>query len=121
MMITMCKGKIHRATVTEACLDYKGSITIDSELLKEAGIRPYELLHINNMSSAVHWETYAIPGTKGQICLNGCPARLFQVGDEVIILSLAQLSSDEVDCFTHKVVYVDKQNNITHTEESHLE
>lgn len=121
MLITVCKGKIHRATVTEACLDYRGSITIDEELLKEAGIRPYELLHINNMSSAAHWETYAIPGTKGQICLNGCPARLFQVGDQVIILSLAQLSAEEATDFSHKVVYVDKQNNIAYTEELRVE
>ncbi|QJW47178.1 aspartate 1-decarboxylase [bacterium BFN5] len=121
MFITLCKGKIHRATVTEACLDYRGSITIDEALLKEAGIKPYELLHINNMSSAVHWETYAIPGTKGQICLNGCPARLFQVGDEVIIMSFAQLSTDEAKNFTHKVVHVDKQNTITCTEELRVE
>lgn len=90
MLRTMCKGKIHRARVTEARLDYTGSITIDEKLMLASDIRPYELVHINSMANAVHWETYAIPGKPGQICLNGCPARLFQPGDEVIILSLGQ-------------------------------
>jgi aspartate 1-decarboxylase len=82
MLRTMCKGKIHRARVTEARLDYTGSITIDERLMLASDIRPYELVHVNSMANAVHWETYAIPGKPGQICLNGCPARLFQPGDE---------------------------------------
>ncbi len=106
----MCKGKIHRATVTEACLDYTGSITIDAKLMEAAGILPFEMLHINSMATAAHWETYAIPGKDGQICLNGCPARLFMVGDEVIILSLATMTPEEATTLKQKVVFVDNNN-----------
>jgi aspartate 1-decarboxylase len=109
----MCKGKIHRARVTEARLDYTGSITIDQKLMQAADILPYELVHINSMANAVHWETYAVPGKPGEICLNGCPARLFQPGDQVIILSLAQLEDSELANFVQKVVFVDDANAIT--------
>jgi aspartate 1-decarboxylase len=119
MLRTMCKGKIHRARVTEARLDYTGSITIDEQLMRAADIKPYELVHINNMANAVHWETYAMPGKVGEICLNGCPARLFQPGDEVIILSLGQFDDAELAKFSLKVVLVDSNNAIrsieTHT------
>lgn len=116
MLRTMCKGKIHRAQVTEARLDYTGSITIDEELMRAADINPYELVHINNMANAAHWETYAMPGTAGQICLNGCPARLFQPGDEVIILSLGQFDVAELSKFSQKVVFVDDKNAIVSVE-----
>lgn len=98
--------------VTEARLDYEGSITIDPVLMEAAGIVPFQLVHINNMSNAVHWETYVIPGVrdKGGICLNGCPARLFQPGDQVIILSLEQLSREEATRVEQKVVHVDEKN-----------
>ena len=112
MLRTMCKGKIHRATVTEARLDYTGSITIGEELMLAADIRPHELVHINSMANAVHWETYAIPGKRGEICLNGCPARLFQPGDQVIILSLAHYEESELATFAQKVVFVDDRNAI---------
>ena len=112
MLRTMCKGKIHRARVTEARLDYNGSITIGEELMRAADIRPYELVHINSMANAVHWETYAIPGKPGEICLNGCPARLFEPGDEIIILSLSQYDAAELKNFWHKVVFVDRNNKI---------
>ena len=113
MLRTLCKGKIHRARVTEARLDYTGSITIDERLMAAADILPFELVHINSMSNAVHWETYAIPGKRGQICLNGCPARLFQPGDQIIILSLAVVDASEVGSFKHKRVMVDEHNEIT--------
>lgn len=112
MLRTMCKGKLHRVKVTEARLDYTGSITIDEQLMRAADIKPYELVHINNMANAVHWETYAMPGKTGQICLNGCPARLFQPGDEVIILSLGQFDESELAAFSQKVVFVDDKNAI---------
>jgi aspartate 1-decarboxylase len=112
-MITVCTGKLHCVTVTEARLNYEGSITIDADLMKAAGILPFQLLHINNLSNAVHWETYAIPGTAGQICLNGCPARLFQPGDKVIILSLEHITPEEAAGIEQKVVHVDKDNKIT--------
>ena len=117
MLRTLCKGKIHRARVTEARLDYTGSITIDERLMAAADILPFELVHINSMSNAVHWETYAIPGKRGQICLNGCPARLFQPGDQVIILSLAVVDASEVGNFKHKRVMVDENNEITSIED----
>jgi aspartate 1-decarboxylase len=113
MQLTVCKAKIHRATVTHAHLDYRGSITIDRELMDAAGILPYELVHVNNMSNAVHWETYVIPGDKGVIKLNGCPARLFAIGDEVIILSLRTITEEERAGLHHVIVNVDKQNSIT--------
>ncbi len=116
MLRTMCKGKIHRAHVTEAKLHYTGSITIGTDLMEAADIRPHELVHINSMANAVHWETYAIPGKPGVICLNGCPARLFQPGDEVIILSLGQYDESELKGFTQKVVFVDGKNAITSVE-----
>jgi len=106
----MCKGKIHRATVTESNLNYTGSVRIDETLMNAANILPYELVHINNMSNAVHWETYAIPGTKGQISLHGCPARLFQVGDEVVILSFGLYQDREP--LHPRFVFVDKNNEI---------
>ena len=85
MSITICTGKLHCVTVTAARLDYEGSITLDPLLMEAAEIMPFQLLHINNMANAAHWETYAIPGTRGlgEVCLNGCPARLFQPGDKV--------------------------------------
>ncbi len=112
--ITICTGKLHRVRVTQARLDYEGSITLDPVLMDAAGIMPYQLVHINNMSNAVHWETYAIPGVSnsGEVCLNGCPARLFQPGDEVIILSLEQMTRDEAQDLKPKVVVVDQQNQI---------
>jgi aspartate 1-decarboxylase len=113
MLRTMCKGKIHRARVTEARLDYTGSITIDRKLMEAADIAPYELVHINSMANAVHWETYAVPGKPGEICLNGCPARLFQPGDQVIILSLAHLDDSELANFEQKVVFVNDENTVT--------
>lgn len=114
MSITVCTGKLHRVHVTDARLDYEGSVTIDPVLMEAAGILPFRLLHINNMSNAVHWETYAIAGTAngGEICLNGCPARLFQPGDQVIILALEQLSRGEAVNVKQKVVHVDEKNKV---------
>jgi aspartate 1-decarboxylase len=118
MSITVCTGKLHRVHVTGARLDYEGSITIDRALMAAAGIAPFQLLHINSMANAVHWETYAIPGAagKGEILLNGCPARLFHPGDQVIILALEQLTRAEAAKVKQKVVHVDKRNQIVRTE-----
>jgi aspartate 1-decarboxylase len=112
MSITLCTGKLHCVQVTSAKLDYEGSITIDRQLMDAAGILPFQLVHINSMSNAVHWETYAIPGGKGEIQLNGCPARLFQPGDRVIILSLDQMSRPEAAQATQRVVHVGPKNKI---------
>ncbi len=112
MTITVCTGKLHRVRVTQAHLEYEGSITIDSDLMAAAGIAPFQLVHINSMANAIHWETYVLPGVpgSGEIRLNGCPARLFRPDDEVIILSLEELSREEAARIEHKVVYVDANN-----------
>jgi aspartate 1-decarboxylase len=112
MSITVCTGKLHCVKVTAARLDYEGSITIDRKLMDAAGIAPFQLVHINSMANAVHWETYAIPGTKGEIQLNGCPARLFHAGDKVIVLSLEQLTRPEAAAVKQKVVHVGAKNEI---------
>ncbi|MEJ0073680.1 MAG: aspartate 1-decarboxylase [Candidatus Saccharibacteria bacterium] len=115
MSILVCTGKLHRVHVTGAKLDYEGSITIDPTLMEAANIVPFQLVHINNMSNAAHWETYVIPGKRdaGEICLNGCPARIFQPGDQVIVLSLEQMSRAEAASIEQKVVFVDAKNKIT--------
>jgi aspartate 1-decarboxylase len=114
MSITVCTGKLHRVHVSGARLDYEGSITLDPRLMEAAGIVPFQLLHINSMANAVHWETYAIPGRrgKGEVLLNGCPARLFRAGDEVIILSLEQLGREEARGVRQRVVHVDSRNRV---------
>jgi aspartate 1-decarboxylase len=116
MAITICTGKLHCVEVTAARLDYEGSITIDRKLMEAADIAPFQLVHINNMANAVHWETYAIPGAKGEIQLNGCPARLFQPGDKVIVLSLEQLSREEAAKVKQRVVHVGAKNKVTRIE-----
>ena len=116
MSITVCTGKLHCVQVTAARLDYEGSITIDRRLMDAADIAPFQLVHINNMANAVHWETYAIPGMDGEIQLNGCPARLFQPGDKVIVLGLEQLSRQEAANVKQKVVHVGPKNEILRVE-----
>lgn len=114
MMRWMCKSKIHRATVTEACLAYEGSITVDVVLLEAADIRPYEMVQIININNGERFETYAIPGKRnsGEICLNGGAARRGVVGDKVIILSTGIVPENEIDGFTPKVVFVNEKNKI---------
>jgi aspartate 1-decarboxylase len=114
MSITVCTGKLHRVAVTGARLDYEGSVTLDPVLMAAAGIVPFQLVHINSLANAVHWETYAIPGRpeSGEVQLNGCPARLFQPGDKVIILSLEQIERAEAPAIEQRVVHVDGQNRI---------
>lgn len=118
----MCKGKIHRATVTQAELDYVGSITIDELLMKEADIKPYEVVQITSLRNATRWKTYALPAPagSGKICLNGPPAHLFQPGDLVIILSVGLFKESEIDALVPRVVFVDEKNQITRIEEHHL-
>lgn len=115
----MCKGKIHRATVTEASLDYVGSITIDSLLMKNANIVPYEMVQITSLRNASRWKTYAIPAEtgSGKICLNGPPAHLFQPGDLVIILSMGHYDEEAIKTLVPRVVFVDEENQIRSVEE----
>jgi len=118
----MCKGKIHRATVTEANLDYVGSITIDRSLMEAANIQPYEMVQVTNLRNAARWKTYAIPAQSGSgcICLNGPPAHLFQPKDVVIILSMGLFAEDELLKLTPRVVFVDAHNQITRCEDHPL-
>ncbi|MCL6594166.1 MAG: aspartate 1-decarboxylase [Alicyclobacillus sp.] len=114
MLRTVCKGKIHRAVVTQADLNYVGSITIDRALMDAADIHPYEMVQVTNLANGVLWQTYALPAPpqSGTLCLNGPPARLFQPGDKVIVLSLALVTEDEWAALEPKVVFVDDHNQI---------
>lgn len=114
MLRHMCIGKIHRATVTEANLEYEGSITIDATLLEAAGILPYERVQVVNCNNGARLETYAIPGpaASGVVCLNGAAARLGQVNDIIIIIAYAMMSTEEAEGHTPRLVRVDKQNRI---------
>jgi aspartate 1-decarboxylase len=110
--ISMLLGKIHRAVVTQACLAYQGSITVDYGLMLAAGFYPNQLVHINNFNNAAHWETYLIPGDPGVICLNGAPARLFMPGDEVVIMGFGQVAIEQAVTHQPKIVLVDSKNHI---------
>ncbi len=114
MQITMLKGKIHRAVVRQAELDYVGSITVDPELLEAAGILEYELVQIVDVENGNRFETYTISGEpgSGMICLNGAAARQAQVGDHVIIMSYCQMDPEEAKSHRPYVVFVDEQNQI---------
>ena len=107
-LLTICKSKIHRATVTDANVDYVGSITIDEDLMQRAAIKKGELVHVWNVANGNRFETYAIPGQKrsGIICINGAAAHLAKRGDKVIIASFV-LTDEEI---TPKMVLVDEEN-----------
>ena len=114
MTVTMLKGKIHRAVVKQAELNYVGSITVDPELMEAAGIYEYELVQIVDVENGNRFETYTIAGEpgSGMICLNGAAARQVQVGDHVIIMCYCQMSPEEVKGHKPKVVFVDDENKI---------
>lgn len=112
MLIAICKSKIHRVKVTDANLNYEGSITIDQKLLKKADIVPNELVQVVNINNGARFETYVMPGKEnsGVICLNGPAARLGEVGDVLIIISYSWMEKDKANRFKPKVIYVDKNN-----------
>jgi aspartate 1-decarboxylase len=109
----MLNGKIHRARVTEADLNYVGSISIDPILMKAADIIPNEQVSVYNLMNGARFETYAIEGTDGQICLNGAAARLAQVGDLVIIVTYVDVDEAELAAHQPVVVHVDEDNRPT--------
>lgn len=111
MLRFMCKSKIHRATVTDANINYKGSITIDEKLMKESDILPFERVQVLNISSGGRLETYAIKGKKGEVCLNGAAARLAQIGDLIIIISYGMFTNAEAKKIKPKIIFVDGKNN----------
>jgi aspartate 1-decarboxylase len=113
MTVTMFKSKLHQMKVTEADLHYEGSITIDKELLEQAGILPYEKVQVVNITNGERLETYTIPGDAGSriCCLNGAAARKTQVGDRIIVISYAEMVPEEAESFKPKVVIVDENND----------
>lgn len=117
MQRTMCKGKIHRATVTQANLNYVGSITIDQNLLDAANIYPYEKVQVVNVTNGARLETYTIAGARGSgvICLNGAAARLAAEGDIVIIMSYGQYDEREIRSLEPLIVLVDENNCLSET------
>lgn len=113
MKLTMFKSKLHQMKVTEANLHYEGSITIDEDLLDQAGILPYEKVQVVNITNGSRLETYTIPGERGArtCCLNGAAARLTQVGDRIIVISYAEMTPEEAKNHKPQVVIVDENND----------
>jgi len=115
----MLKSKIHRATVTEADIDYAGSITIDKAVMEAADILEHEKVHVLDLSNGERLETYAIGGERGSglICVNGAAARLINEGDLIIIVSYMSVDNESAGAHPAKVVLVDERNQITGIEE----
>ena len=115
MNISMLKGKIHRATVKQAELDYVGSITVDPVLLEAAGILEYEHVHIVDVNNGSRFETYTIAGERGSgvMCLNGAAARCASVNDKIILMAYAQMTPEEAKENKPNVVFVDDENKIS--------
>lgn len=106
----MLRAKIHRATVTDANVDYVGSVTVDAALLAEAGILEHEQVHLLDIDNGARLVTYAIAGGRGEICVNGAAAHLVSPGDKVIILTYADYDEAELDGYQPVVVHVDTRN-----------
>jgi aspartate 1-decarboxylase len=114
MELTLLKAKIHRARVTEANLDYEGSITIDPVVLDASGILPFEQVDIANINNGARFQTYVIEGERGSgsFCLNGAAARLVTPGDKIIIMSYARMTPSEASAHKPRVVLMDEHNKI---------
>ncbi|WP_377888825.1 aspartate 1-decarboxylase [Alkalihalobacillus sp. R86527] len=114
MFLTMMKGKIHRARVTEANLNYVGSITIDEDIIEAVGMLPNEKVQIVNNNNGARLETYIIPGERGSgvVCLNGAAARLVQPDDIVIIVAYGMMTEEEAKLFTPRVAIMNEHNEI---------
>ena len=114
MFKQICTGKIHRATVTEANLNYEGSLTVDETLMKASGMVPCEMVQITNVSNGAIWRTYLIPAPAGSgtICLNGSSAHHFKPGDLIIIISYGYFRPEELPGVRPKIVLVDGANRI---------
>lgn len=114
MFRQMLRAKIHRATVTEACLEYEGSLTVDEDLLEAAGILPYEAIVISNLNNGERFMTYAMAGERGsgEIVLNGPTARKGAVGDQVIIFCYEYYGEEEIKRHAPKIIRVDGKNRI---------
>ena len=114
MLRTVCRAKIHGATVTEANIHYTGSLTIDAQLMKAADLVPYEQVHVVDVTNGARLVTYCIEGPpgSGMICVNGAAARRISMGDQIIVISYAQVTPTELDGVAPKVVMLDEQNRV---------
>lgn len=114
MMIEVLKSKIHRATITEADLNYVGSITIDRDLLDAANLIPNEKVHVLNANNGARLETYILEGERGSgiVCMNGPAARLAQVGDIVVVVSYAWMDFEEAKSFEPKIIFPTANNRL---------
>jgi len=110
----VCKSKLHGATVTEANVQYAGSLTLDAELMKAADLVPYEQVHVVDVNNGARLVTYCIegPAGSGTVCVNGAAARLMSAGDTVIVIAYAHVTSEELERFTPKVILLDGRNRI---------
>lgn len=117
MLLTLCKSKLHRATVTQAALHYEGSITIDGHLMEAANLLPFERVQVVDIANGARFETYAIGGKAGSgtICVNGAAARLVQAGDPLIIISYAQMTPEEAQLHRPTIVLLNPDNTIRDT------
>ena len=115
MLIDVLVAKLHQLTVTEADLNYVGSITLDQDLLDAAGLHPYQFANITNLSNGAFWRTYFIAGPrgKGDVCLNGPPARHFHPGDKIIVMAEGQIEPRELPDLDPVLVFVDDRNRVT--------
>jgi aspartate 1-decarboxylase len=112
MLRCILRAKIHTATVTESNLSYEGSITVDEAILRKSGIIPYEQVMISNLNNGERFETYVIPGKKGEICLNGPTARKGIVGDKIIIFCYSYVEDGKLTKFKPKIVRLNAENKI---------
>ena len=117
----MMKSKIHRATVTDANLDYVGSISLDPQLMALADIREWEQVAVLDIDNGARFETYAIVGGPGEVCLNGAAARLVHRGDKVIVITYADYEEAELEGFAPRIVHVDATNSPVDEDEARLE
>ena len=114
MVRTICKSKIHRAKITEANLDYTGSLTVDAQLMRAADLVPYEQVDVLNLTNGERIQTYCIeaPSGSGTVCINGAAAHVMSAGEKIIILSYAQMTDEEREQFVPKIILVDEWNRI---------
>ncbi|NWF51534.1 MAG: aspartate 1-decarboxylase [Nitrospirae bacterium] len=112
MLRCILRAKIHMATVTESNLSYEGSLTLDKEILKKAGILPYEQVMVSNLNNGERFETYVIPGKKGEVCLNGPTARKGVVGDKIIIFCYGYIEDNKIKTSRPKIIHLGNGNKI---------
>jgi len=117
LLLTLCKSKLHRATVTQANLHYIGSITIDGALMEAAGLLPFERVQVVDVANGARFETYAVEGEPGSrvVCLNGAAARLVHVGDPVIIIAYALMTPEEARIHRPTIVLLRPDNTVQET------